>query len=100
VRKLKNRLLSLIDNTKSNQLISVATDGEVYGHHEPFGDMCLAALISNNQQNKDFIITNYGNYLELFPPKDEVMIKKWVKWFRYSLELRSWSWKMARKLWL
>jgi len=71
----KNRLLSLIDNTKSNQLISVATDGEVYGHHEPFGDMCLAALISNNQQNKDFIITNYGNYLELFPPKDEVMIK-------------------------
>ena len=26
-------------------LINTATDGEIYGHHEPFGDMALAALV-------------------------------------------------------
>ncbi len=26
------------------KVVTIATDGESYGHHEPFGDMCLAAL--------------------------------------------------------
>ena len=26
-------------------LVTIATDGEIYGHHEPFADMALAYLI-------------------------------------------------------
>ncbi len=32
-------------NRKNPALIHWATDGEIYGHHEAFGDMALAALI-------------------------------------------------------
>lgn len=73
--ELKNSILDTVDTSKENQLISMATDGEIYGHHEAFGNMCLAALINNNKKNEDFIISNFANYLELFPPENEVVIK-------------------------
>ena len=45
-------------------LIQTATDGEIYGHHEPFGDMALAALVKKIEQRDDFELTNYATYLE------------------------------------
>lgn len=57
-------------------LISVATDGEIYGHHEPFGDMCLAAFLEKMKDRKDLVVTNWGEYLERFPPEWEVQLKK------------------------
>ncbi len=61
---------------KDRKLIHYATDGEIYGHHEPFGDMCLSRLIYENRQKKDFEFTNYANYLEKNPPQDIVRLKK------------------------
>lgn len=72
---LKSRIISATDPNKQNQLISIATDGEIYGHHEPFGDMCLAFLMKDSENNNDLIITNYGNYLEMYPPQEEVLLK-------------------------
>ncbi|MCR4675884.1 MAG: DUF3536 domain-containing protein [Sphaerochaetaceae bacterium] len=45
-------------------LIHWATDGEIYGHHESFGDMALAALIRKLRESDEFEITNYGAFLE------------------------------------
>ncbi len=45
-------------------LIHTATDGEIYGHHEPFGDMALAALIHKTQQSAEFSFTNYAAFLD------------------------------------
>ena len=45
-------------------LIHTATDGEIYGHHEPFGDMALAALIHKTQQSSEFSFTNYAAFLD------------------------------------
>jgi len=55
-------------------MISVATDGETYGHHFKFGDLCLAHALEEEAPARDFQITNYAAYLERNPPGFEVEI--------------------------
>jgi hypothetical protein len=52
-----------LKNNEKPQLIHTATDGEIYGHHEPFGDMALAAMIKKVEIRDDFEFTNYGKFL-------------------------------------
>jgi alpha-amylase/alpha-mannosidase (GH57 family) len=59
-----------------NQLISVCTDGESYGHHEAFGDMALAYLMEVEAQKRGLAVTNYGEFLENNPPQWEVELKE------------------------
>jgi len=49
------------------RLLHTATDGEIYGHHEPFGDMALAALIRKVHEKDRFEFSNYATYLETHP---------------------------------
>jgi len=76
VEFLRQEILSYRIDNRPNFLVHTATDGESYGHHEPFGDMCLARLIYENKARKDFIFTNYGNFLEMNPPQYLVRLKK------------------------
>ncbi|MCF0223359.1 MAG: DUF3536 domain-containing protein [Fibrobacter sp.] len=64
-------------NPSSNepQLVSIGTDGESYGHHEPFGDMCAAWLYNHYAPDHNMVPVNYGWFLEMFPPKHEVLLK-------------------------
>ncbi len=64
---LYNRLLD-IQEQDSPALLHSATDGEILGHHEPFGDMCFAALVHKVREQDHFELTNYGSYLERHPP--------------------------------
>lgn len=61
------RTLTAIRKADCPQLLHTATDGEIYGHHEPFGDMALAALVRKVKDNSDFRITNYATFLEEHP---------------------------------
>ncbi|MBN2651642.1 MAG: DUF3536 domain-containing protein [Spirochaetales bacterium] len=61
--------------SSGRKLIHTATDGEIYGHHEPFADMCLAALSEKIIKDKQLEFTNYANYLEKNPPKDVVTLR-------------------------
>lgn len=63
---LYQNLLKIKDCDKRD-LIHTATDGEIYGHHEPFGDMALAALIRKVGEREDFKLTNYGAFLASHP---------------------------------
>ena len=56
-------------NREDPQLVSIGTDGESYGHHEPFGDMCAAYLYNRFAPENNMVPVNYGWYLEKFPPK-------------------------------
>src|SRR5215212_2708592 len=56
------------------ELVSVATDGETYGHHFKFGDLCLAHAVEFDAKQAGFRITNYGEYLDRHPPETEVEI--------------------------
>ena len=71
---LYDRLAAMKDESRPDYLITAATDGEIYGHHEPFGDMCLAALVNKIHQRHDFRITNYAAYLEEYPPVHEAVL--------------------------
>ncbi len=56
------------------QLLSVATDGETFGHHKAFGEMGLAYALSTLCPQRGWVVTNYRAFLELQPPRYEVEI--------------------------
>jgi len=60
---------------KAPQLVGAATDGETFGHHEPFADMCLASFFDREAQAKGLKVVNFAYYLEMFPPTSEVELK-------------------------
>ncbi|MBI4296414.1 MAG: DUF3536 domain-containing protein [Chloroflexi bacterium] len=68
------------ERTAHPQLVSIATDGETYGHHHRFGEMALAYAIEYVEMNKLATITNYGEYLEKHPPTHEVRINEDTSW--------------------
>lgn len=61
-------------------LAHVATDGESFGHHHHHGDMALAYCLHYIEANKLAKITNYGEFLEKFPPEYEVEIWECSSW--------------------
>ncbi|HEV8429394.1 MAG TPA: DUF3536 domain-containing protein [Pyrinomonadaceae bacterium] len=63
-----------IDAARSGDLVNVATDGETYGHHFKFGDLCLAHALGIEAKEAGFWITNYAEYLDRHPPDVEVQI--------------------------
>lgn len=62
------------------QLIHIATDGETYGHHHRHGEMALAYALDYIETNKLARITNYGEFLEKYPPTHEVEIHENTAW--------------------
>ncbi len=62
------------------QLVHIATDGESYGHHHRFGDMALAWALDYIEANKLARLTNYGEFLEKYPPTHEVEIAERTSW--------------------
>ena len=55
--------------------IMVATDGETFGWHEPFADMCLAYFFENTSVRLGMKVVNCARYLELSPFRWEVRLK-------------------------
>jgi len=79
--QLAGRLTSAFsESTNWPQLVNIATDGETYGHHRPHGDMALAYAIDYIESNGLARITNYGEFLERFPPRCEVEIRENSSW--------------------
>jgi alpha-amylase/alpha-mannosidase (GH57 family) len=62
------------------QLVHVATDGESYGHHHAHGEMALAYTLRLLEEDKTVTLTNYGSYLEQFPPEYECEIVDNTSW--------------------
>jgi len=58
-----------------DQLISVATDGETFGHHKKFAERTLAFFLKSLVPMNSLDIINFAEYLELNPPEYEVTIK-------------------------
>ena len=76
-----NRLAAgLSDDRKGPQLVHIATDGESYGHHHRFGEMALTRALQLLEQRGVARLTNYGEFLSLHPPEDEVEIVQPTSW--------------------
>jgi len=79
------------DNRDHPQLVHIATDGETYGHHHRFGDMALAFTIHDIETSGTAKITNYGEFLEKYPPDYEAEIIEKTSWScRHGID-RWWS---------
>ncbi len=56
------------------RLVSIATDGETYGHHKPFGDMALAYLLEVETPKRAFEVMSFARFLDEFPAQWEAEI--------------------------
>jgi alpha-amylase/alpha-mannosidase (GH57 family) len=75
------RLISSFDPDKPEpQLVHVATDGESYGHHHRHGEMALSYALHWIDENNPAQLTNYGEFLEKFPPQWEAEVVDDTSW--------------------
>src|SRR5699024_3748839 len=64
-----------VQDSSRPQVVNIATGGESYGHHTIFGDMALSYVLAGKAKDLGFQVTNYGEFLEKFPPTYQVDIK-------------------------
>jgi alpha-amylase/alpha-mannosidase (GH57 family) len=68
------------DGKERAQLVHVATDGESYGHHHRYGEMALSWALKQIEKRGEAKLTNYGEFLEKFPPQYEAEIYEGTSW--------------------
>ena len=79
--RFASRLLdALSDQREGPQLAHIATDGETYGHHHPFGDMALAYALDHIESSGLAKVTNYAEFLEQHPSELDVEILENTAW--------------------
>jgi len=62
-------------NSDEDQVVVIATDGETFGHHKPFGDMCLSYFFNDLTYTSNIEPVNFSWLLAHRPPKIEVELK-------------------------
>jgi len=77
---LAQRLKSSFHESSQPQLVHVATDGESYGHHHKYGEMALAFALRQLEKDPSVRLTNYGSFLEHFPPEYECEVVENTSW--------------------
>jgi alpha-amylase/alpha-mannosidase (GH57 family) len=80
-----SRLLSAFhppspENPQAASLSHVATDGESYGHHHKHGEMALSFAMHTIEEGQQARLTNYGEFLEKFPPTWEAEVVEDTSW--------------------
>ena len=74
------RLIGGFSEEPTPQIVHVATDGESYGHHHKHGEMALSYALKLIEKTSDVRLTNYGEFLEKFPPTFEARIVENTSW--------------------
>jgi hypothetical protein len=62
------------------RLISLATDGETYGHHHPFGEMALAGLLEILARTKRMRVENFASFLSRMSDLEELELEEPTSW--------------------
>lgn len=62
------------------RLVTIATDGESYGHHHRFGEMALAYALQKIEHDGEARLTNYAEFLGIRPPTLEVELIENTSW--------------------
>jgi alpha-amylase/alpha-mannosidase (GH57 family) len=73
------RLLSS-DVSSPRELVSLATDGETFGHHHKFGEMALARVLERVQGERDVRLENFAAFLARHPPAEEITLVSPSSW--------------------
>jgi len=79
--RFADRLMSgFSDERTGPQLVSIATDGETYGHHHANGDMALGYALQHIEAKGLARLTNYAEFLDRHPPTHRAEIYEKSSW--------------------
>ena len=79
--RFANRLLGGFSDQRAwPQLSHIATDGESYGHHHRYGEMALCYALHMIETGGQAKLTNYGQFLEMYPPDHFAEIIENTSW--------------------
>jgi len=67
-------------NNGHDPLILVASDGELYGHHQPWRDKFLAYLLNTSPNMADLAVTYPARYLQHHPVGHTIEIREQTSW--------------------
>jgi hypothetical protein len=65
---------------KRDTLVSLATDGESFGHHHRFGEMALAAFLDGTARDPALAVDNFAAFLARHPATRDVQIDAPSAW--------------------
>ncbi len=72
---------SLAWENAKRSILTLATDGETYGHHFKFGEMALAHILAQGFLQRDGIsLTNLATFIAENPPEQEVILHEPSAW--------------------
>jgi alpha-amylase/alpha-mannosidase (GH57 family) len=76
-----SRMMEYFSRTGNESgILSIAADGETFGHHHRFADMALAYALYDIRKNRPATITIFGEYLAGHPPTHQVEIRENTSW--------------------
>ncbi|MEA4906422.1 MAG: DUF3536 domain-containing protein [Anaerolineaceae bacterium] len=78
------------DGSSPDQLLMIASDGELYGHHQPFRDKFLAYLMDGALKGQTLQATYPSLWLQQSPPTRTIRIRENTSWSCHHGVLR-WS---------
>lgn len=64
----------------AREVVLMATDGETFGHHHPFGEMALAAMLGRLVLRTDVAVEPPAAVLRRFPPESELRLREPSAW--------------------
>lgn len=74
------RLLLNGGGSVPSELVTVATDGETYGHHHPFAEMALARVVEGLRGESGVKLENFASFLERRGTHHEVTLVSPSSW--------------------
>ncbi len=79
---IDQRLVPHFNNRQSgnSELLLIASDGELYGHHKPHRDKFLAHLLNGALEQRNLALTYPGLWLKDNHPSHEVKLNEYSSW--------------------
>ena len=74
------RLRAAVAAAGDGTIVTVAVDGETYGHHHPFGEMALAFALSTLAADREITLAGPATFRVRHPPTLEVEIAQGTSW--------------------
>jgi hypothetical protein len=62
------------------QILLIASDGELYGHHQQFRDRFLAHLVNGASSHFGIVLTYPALWLKTYPPRQTISLRENTSW--------------------